>query len=155
MKRFHVHLSVQALEPNIQFYSTLFGQGPSRQEADYTKWMLDDPRINFAISTRGSSAGVDHFGFQTDDSAELADLQQRARSADTAILEEGATQCCYARSNKYWLIDPQGLPWEHFVTMGEIRHFGQGPELSDTRLGETRETHETVSGNANGNACCG
>lgn len=155
MKRFHVHLSVQDLEPNIRFYSTLFGQGPSRQEADYAKWMLDDPRINFAISTRGASSGVDHFGLQTDDSAELADLQERARSADTAILDEGATQCCYARSNKYWLMDPQGLPWEHFVTMGEIRHFGHGPALAETGGSEAKELHETASGNGIGNTCCG
>lgn len=155
MKRFHVHLSVQDLEQNIQFYSILFGQEPSRQEADYAKWMLDDPRINFAISTRGNTAGVDHFGFQTDDSVELADLRERARTADAAVLDEGATQCCYARSNKHWLMDPQGLPWEHFVTMGDIRNFGQGPELPDVGKPNTKEQHEGQSANGIGNTCCG
>lgn len=155
MKRFHVHLSVQDLEPNIRFYSTLFGQAPSRQEGDYAKWMLDDPRINFAISTRGASSGLDHFGFQMDDDEELEQLRERAREADTAILDEGTTQCCYAKSNKHWLMDPQGLPWEHFVTMGEIRHFGAAPALSDSPGAGTSNAKERTSDHGMGNACCG
>lgn len=155
MKRFHVHLSVQDLAPNIQFYSTLFGQEPSRQEADYAKWMLDDPRINFAISTRSASSGLDHFGFQMDDNEELDQLRERARCANTAILDEGATQCCYANSNKHWLMDPQGLPWEHFVTMGEIRHFGTAPSLSETNEPEASQIQEGTSASGTGKACCG
>ncbi|MFL1486041.1 ArsI/CadI family heavy metal resistance metalloenzyme [Marinobacter sp. LN3S78] len=155
MKRFHVHLSVQDLKPNIRFYSTLFGQAPSRQEGDYAKWMLEDPRINFAISTRGASSGLDHFGFQMDDDNELEQLRERAREADAAILDEGATQCCYASSNKHWLMDPQGLPWEHFVTMGEIRHFGVAPALADSRESGTLNAKERTSDGAKGNTCCG
>lgn len=155
MKRFHVHLSVQDLETNIRFYSTLFGQAPSRQEDDYAKWMLDDPRINFAISTRGASSGLDHFGFQVDENSELGPLRERAREAGAAILDEGATECCYASSNKHWLMDPQGLPWEHFVTMGEIRHFGAAPALSDHPGSGTSNTRERTSDHGTGNACRG
>mgnify|MGYP003651779588 CR=1 FL=1 len=155
MKRFHVHLSVQDLAPNIQFYSTLFGQEPSRQEADYAKWMLDDPRINFAISTRSASSGLDHFGFQMDDNEELDQLRERARCANAAILDEGTTQCCYASSNKHWLMDPQGLPWEHFVTMGDIRHFGTEPALTETAEPETLHVQEGSSDSGTGKACCG
>lgn len=155
MKRFHVHLSVQDLASNIRFYSTLFGQAPSRQEDDYAKWMLDDPRINFAISTRNASSGLDHFGLQTDDGDELAALRERARSADTAVLDEGATQCCYANSEKHWLIDPQGLPWEHFVTMGEIRHFGRGPEFTSTREPAALDAGGGASLDGTGKTCCG
>lgn len=150
-----MHLSVQDLEPNIRFYSTLFGQEPSRQEGDYAKWMLDDPRINFAISTRSTSSGLDHFGFQMDDNEELDQLRERARNANTAILDEGATQCCYASSNKHWLMDPQGLPWEYFVTMGEIRHFGTAPALAETAEPDTSHAQEGTSASGTGNACCG
>ncbi|SET72395.1 MULTISPECIES: ArsI/CadI family heavy metal resistance metalloenzyme [Marinobacter] len=150
MKRFHVHLSVQDLDSNIRFYTTLFGQAPSRREDDYAKWMLDDPRINFAISTRGASSGLDHFGFQMDDGDELARLRERARNADAAILDEGTTQCCYANSEKHWLMDPQGVPWEHFVTMGEIRHFGSPPVLA-----ETVDKPTGTSGSGAEKTCCG
>ncbi|WP_372958548.1 ArsI/CadI family heavy metal resistance metalloenzyme [Marinobacter sp.] len=154
MKRFHVHLSVQDLDTNIRFYSTLFGQAPSRQEDDYAKWMLDDPRINFAISTRGASSGLDHFGFQMDDGEELAQLRKRACDGDAAILDEGTTQCCYANSEKHWLMDPQGLPWEHFVTMGEIRHFGKPPALTET-VDTPTQTPTGTSVNGTQKTCCG
>ncbi len=98
---------------------------PTRVEGDYAKWMLDDPRINFAISTRGSKPGIDHLGFQTDDSAELAEMKARAESADMALLDEGETTCCYARSEKHWVTDPQGIAWEHFHTLGNIPVFNQ------------------------------
>jgi Glyoxalase/Bleomycin resistance protein/Dioxygenase superfamily len=125
MKRFHVHLHVDDLGKSIGFYSKLFAADPIRVEGDYAKWMLDDPRINFAISTRGSKPGIDHLGFQTDDSAELAEMKTRAESADMALLDEGETTCCYARSEKHWVTDPQGIAWEHFHTLGNIPVFNQ------------------------------
>ncbi len=155
MKRFHVHLSVQELESSIRFYSTLFGQQPSRHEDDYAKWMLDDPRINFAISTRGASAGLDHFGFQMDDGDELAQVRERARQADAAILDKGATQRCYARSEKHWLMDPQGISWEHFVTMGELQHFGTGSAIAKGPVPQTRNAQEECSASGTGQTCCG
>jgi catechol 2,3-dioxygenase-like lactoylglutathione lyase family enzyme len=117
MKRFHIHVHVDDLAASVAFYSKLFAAEPARVEADYAKWMLDDPRVNFAISTRGTKAGVDHLGFQVDDGAELAELAKRAEAADTALLDQGETTCCYARSDKHWVVDPQGIAWEHFHTL--------------------------------------
>lgn len=125
MKRFHVHAHVENLTASVGFYSKLFGAEPARLEADYAKWMLEDPRINFAISTRGGKPGVDHLGFQTDDEAELVELKERAKAADMALLDEGATSCCYANSTKHWITDPQGIAWEHFHTLGDIPVFSQ------------------------------
>ena len=125
MKRFHVHVHVDDLAKSIGFYSKLFAADPARVEADYAKWMLDDPRVNFAISTRGDKPGLDHLGFQVDDASELADLKARAESADMALLDEGATTCCYARSEKHWVTDPQGIAWEHFHTLGNIPVFNE------------------------------
>lgn len=125
MKRFHVHTHVENLQASITFYSRLFGAEPTRVESDYAKWMLDDPRVNFAISTRGSKPGVDHLGFQTDTEEELAELNARARAADMALLDEGATTCCYAKSEKHWITDPQGIAWEHFHTLGDIPVFSE------------------------------
>jgi hypothetical protein len=123
MKRFHVHLHVDNLDQSIAFYAKLFAAQPTRVETDYAKWMLDDPRINFAISTRGSQPGIDHLGFQTDDASELAALKGRAQAADMALLDEGNTTCCYARSEKHWVTDPQGIAWEHFHTLENIPVF--------------------------------
>ncbi|WP_354681857.1 ArsI/CadI family heavy metal resistance metalloenzyme [Cupriavidus necator] len=126
MKRFHVHLHVDDLSKSIAFYTKLFAAEPARVECDYAKWMLEDPRINFAISTRGLGSGVDHLGFQTDDAAELAELKTRAEAADMALLDQGETTCCYARSEKHWVTDPQGIAWEHFHTLGDVPVFGEG-----------------------------
>lgn len=128
MKRFHVHTHVEDLQANITFYSRLFGSPPTRVEADYAKWMLEDPRINFAISTRGAKLGIDHLGIQTDTEEELAEMKAQAQSADVALHGEGETTCCYARSEKYWVTDPQGVPWEQFHTLGTI------PVFSETRV---------------------
>ena len=117
MKRFHIHLHVDDLAASVAFYSKLFATEPAHVEADYAKWMLDDPRVNFAISTRGTKAGVDHLGFQVDDAAELAELAKRSEAADMALLDQGETTCCYARSDKHWVVDPQGIAWEHFHTL--------------------------------------
>jgi catechol 2,3-dioxygenase-like lactoylglutathione lyase family enzyme len=126
MKRFHVHLHVDDLAKSIAFYSRLFAAEPARVEGDYAKWMLDDPAVNFAISTRGKASGIDHLGIQTDDPAELAAMKARAEAADMALLDEGATTCCYARSEKHWITDPQGIAWEHFHTLGDVPVYGDG-----------------------------
>lgn len=125
MKRFHVHMHVDDLSKSIAFYSRLFAAEPARVETDYAKWMLEDPRVNFAISTRGDKPGVDHLGFQVDEADELAELKARAEGADMALLDEGATTCCYARSDKHWITDPQGVAWEHFHTLGNIPVFNE------------------------------
>jgi lactoylglutathione lyase len=137
MKRFHVHAHVENLGQSIAFYSKLFGAEPSRVESDYAKWMLDDPRINFAISTREGKPGVDHLGLQTDSEEELAELKERARAAGMTLLDEGETTCCYARSDKYWLTDPQGIAWEQFRTLANIPVFS-----------------ETKPADAQSSACC-
>ena len=125
MKRFHVHAHVADLEASVAFYSKLFGAEPARKESDYAKWMIEDPRINFAISTRGGRTGVDHLGIQTDNDEELVALKDRAQAADMAVLDEGETACCYARSRKHWVTDPQGIAWEHFHTLDSIPTFSQ------------------------------
>ena len=123
MKRFHVHAHVEDLQASIVFYSKMFAAEPTRTESDYAKWMLEDPRLNFAISTRGSKLGVDHLGIQTDTEDELVELKARADAADMTLLDVGETSCCYARSDKYWLTDPQGIAWEQFHTLGNIPVF--------------------------------
>ena len=125
MKRFHVHAHVADLRASIAFYSKMFAAEPTRVEGDYAKWMLDDPRINFAISTRGGKPGVDHLGFQVDSAEELAEMKARAQAADLTLLDEGETSCCYARSEKHWVTDPQGIAWEHFHTLGNIPVFSE------------------------------
>ncbi|MDI4635343.1 VOC family protein [Pelomonas sp. V22] len=130
MKRFHVHVHVQDLDQSIAFYSKLFAATPTRQEGDYAKWMLEDPRINFAISTRGGKPGVDHLGFQVDSEAELGALRERAAQADLAMADTGETTCCYARSNKHWITDPQGIAWEHFHTLADVPMFNEAPKAA-------------------------
>jgi hypothetical protein len=127
MKRFHVHVHVQDLARNIAFYSAMFDQQPTRTDTDYAKWMLADPPVNFAISTRGSAPGVDHLGIQVETAEELAMLKANANKAGMALLDEGPTTCCYARSDKYWLTDPNGIAWEQFQTLDSI------PVFSETR----------------------
>ena len=126
MKRFHVHLHVSDLATSLAFYSKLFAAEPARVEADYAKWMLTDPPVNFAISTRGAQPGLDHFGIQVDNADDLATLKAQAQAADMALLDEGETTCCYARSDKYWITDPQGVAWEQFHTLGNISTFNDG-----------------------------
>jgi glyoxalase/bleomycin resistance protein/dioxygenase superfamily protein len=158
MKRFHVHAHVEDLQASISFYSKLFAAEPARLEADYAKWMLEDPRINFAISTRGSKPGVDHLGFQTDTEEELAELKAQARNADMAILDEGQVTCCYARSEKHWVTDPQGIAWEQFHTLGDIPVFGEkAPASSTSEAAACCAAAPTKSGSAapaKESACC-
>lgn len=120
MKRFHVHVAVPDLQQSIRFYSTMFGAEPSVVKPDYAKWMLEDPRVNFAISRRGAEAGVNHLGFQVDEAAELDEIHGRLENAEAAMLEEKGVACCYARSDKYWVTDPAGIAWESFHSLGSV-----------------------------------
>lgn len=133
MKRFHMHVAVADLAANIHFYSQLFGVPPTVEKTDYAKWMLDDPRINFAISMRGAKPGVDHIGLQVESDEELAQLKTRYEAADaSAISSETGIGCCYVRSNKHWLTDPQGLAWEAFHSLADIPTFAEAPQAEST-----------------------
>ncbi|SMC25361.1 Glyoxalase-like domain-containing protein [Andreprevotia lacus DSM 23236] len=132
MKRFHVHISVEQLDESIRFYSALFDTPPTLQHPDYAKWQLDDPRVNFAISQRGSSAGLDHLGLQVDSADELAALHQRLQAADISTVSEPGTSCCYAESDKHWITDPSGIAWEGFHTLGSIPTFRQEAQVAGT-----------------------
>jgi catechol 2,3-dioxygenase-like lactoylglutathione lyase family enzyme len=148
MKRFHVHVSVEDLAQSVRFYSTLFAAEPTVLKADYAKWMLDDPRVNFAISTSGGDhtdrleigdrtarrSGISHLGIQVEDEGELAEVYDRLSHAERPVIEEQGTTCCYARSDKQWIADPQGVAWETFFTYGEATVYGQSGAL--TKLGE-------------------
>jgi catechol 2,3-dioxygenase-like lactoylglutathione lyase family enzyme len=125
MKRLHVHIAVDDLTQSIGFYSTLFGARPAVVKGDYAKWMLDDPRVNFAISDRSGVTGVDHLGIQTETREELAELAGRLKAAGAATRDQEATTCCYAQSDKSWVNDPTGLRWETFFTWGEATVFGE------------------------------
>jgi len=127
MKRFHVHVTVEDLAQSVRFYSTLFAVEPTVLKPDYAKWMLEDPRVNFAISTgAGHGAGISHLGIQAEDEGELAEVYDRLAQAERPVVEEKATTCCYARSDKQWIADPQGVPWETFYTYGESTVYGEG-----------------------------
>ncbi|MDP1538383.1 MAG: ArsI/CadI family heavy metal resistance metalloenzyme [Burkholderiales bacterium] len=126
MKCLHMHLAVDDLEQNIRFYSTLFGTEPTVRKPDYAKWMLEDPRVNFAISSRGMKSGLDHVGIQVENATELADIHSRLARADQQMLAQQETGCCYVKSNKYWAQDPQGIAWEAYQTLGEVPVFGDG-----------------------------
>ncbi len=125
MKRLHVHVAVRDLPQSIRFYSALFAAQPTVTKDDYAKWMLDDPRVNFAISTRSEKAGLDHLGIQAENEAELESIGSQLAQADVATLAQKGASCCYAKSDKYWTIDPQGIAWESFHTLGEVPVFGE------------------------------
>ena len=132
MKRFHIHVGVKDLEKSIQFYSTLFGEKPVKQKEDYAKWMLEDPRLNFAISTRSQEQGVDHLGIQVENPDELSEITERLKNADLGIYDEGETTCCYAQSNKAWVQDPSGIAWEAYQNMGDVEVFSEKSESDDS-----------------------
>jgi len=136
VKRLHVHVAVHDLQQSIRFYSALFAAEPAVKKDDYAKWMLDDPRVNFAISTRSSKAGLDHLGIQAENGAELEDLGSRLAQADVAVTSQKGASCCYAKSDKYWTIDPQGIAWESFHTLDSVPMYGQDTRsrASDTKL---------------------
>ena len=146
MKRFHVHLNVHDLEQSIRFYAQLFGAQPSVRKDDYAKWMLDDPRVNFAISQRERALGVDHLGLQAEDPHELEEIGARLQAADAVRLAEAGTTCCYAQSDKYWSEDPQGLRWESFHTHNAATSY-YAPAQAAACCGPQPERA--------GGACCG
>jgi catechol 2,3-dioxygenase-like lactoylglutathione lyase family enzyme len=125
LKRFHVHIAVDDLAANIRFYSAVFGSAPSVEKADYAKWMLDDPRINFAISQRGLKAGLDHLGLQVESDDELTHMRGQIERAQIAALDQHSANCCYAKSNKHWIADPQGIAWETFHTLESVPVYGE------------------------------
>ncbi len=144
MKRLHVHVTVEDLALSIGFYTTLFAAEPTVRKDDYAKWMLDDPRVNFAISDRRDKAGINHLGIQVDDDEELAELSERLRGAGRAVVEQKDARCCYAKGNKAWVTDPQGVAWESFATSGSIEIFGadtlnEMPEAKSTACCETTD----------------
>lgn len=144
MKRLHVHVGVDNLDQSVAFYSALFGSEPSITKSDYAKWMLEDPRVNFAISCKeGAAKGVEHLGIQVEDGAELADVYGRLKKAGGPVLEEGATTCCYAKSEKSWIADPDGVVWEAFLTQGESTVYGDSPDFD-----------QLTGDNAAATACC-
>lgn len=130
MKRFHVHVAVADIQQSIKFYSTLFNSAPMVEKEDYAKWMLDDPRINFAISNRGRTPGLDHLGIQVDDGDSLKEISARLQEAQQPILQQEQTTCCYAKGDKTWVHDPQGIAWESFFTSGSATTYGEDAELS-------------------------
>lgn len=125
MKRLHIHIAVDDLDRNIHFYSALFQSEPTVHEADYAKWMLDDPRINFAISSRGRKPGLDHLGLQVESTAELDGVEQGLAAAALPVAAQKQAACCYAQSDKYWTVDPQGIAWEAFHSLDTIPMFGE------------------------------
>jgi catechol 2,3-dioxygenase-like lactoylglutathione lyase family enzyme len=145
MKRLHVHVGVDNLDQSIRFYSTLFGAEPTVTKADYAKWLLEDPRVNFAISAGHATRGIEHLGIQVESADELAEVYGRLKAADRPVLEEGATTCCYAKSEKSWIADPQGVVWEAFHTSGEATQYGGGPALASL---------SAASANAAESNCC-
>ncbi len=151
MKRLHVHLSVDNLEQNINFYSTMFGCQPTVLHDDYAKWMLDDPRVNFAISNRSEKLGLDHLGIQADNEAELQTIKQQLDATQTPIEAQENAACCYSRSDKYWVMDPQGIAWESFHSLNEIPTFNDAKAVSD---GENPYACRPAEDNKK-SSCCG
>lgn len=131
MKRFHIHVGVQDLEKSIQFYSTLFGQKPTKLKADYAKWMLEDPKLNFAISTLVGEKGVDHLGIQVESEPELDEITRRLKQADLGVYDEGETTCCYSESSKAWVKDPSGLAWEAYRNMADAEVYSAKKSRDD------------------------
>ncbi len=146
MKRMHIHVSVADVSESIAFYTALFAAEPSVVKPDYAKWMLDDPRVNFAISSRGSGVGLDHLGIQVESAEELQELYGRLQTAERPVLDEGDTVCCYAQSTKSWTGDPSGIAWEVFHTTGESTNYGD----SNGKAGEVR-----IASKPSASACCG
>jgi len=139
MKRLHVHVSVEDITRSIGFYSALFAAQPSVVKSDYAKWMLEDPRVNFAISTRGRQPGLDHLGIQVENADELHEVYARLRDAGGDIIEQGQTTCCYAKSEKSWIDDPAGIAWETFHTTGESTVYGDGTGENGARVAHEKE----------------
>ena len=155
MKRLHVHVAVKDLDTSVRFYSQLFAAEPSVRKSDYAKWMLQDPRVNFAISARGRAPGVDHLGIQVEDRRELESVYEGLKKAEGPVIEEGEATCCYAQSEKNWIEDPQGIQWETFLTTGESTDYGDGSGEREARTTQAKAccVPQTASAPAQ-EACC-
>jgi catechol 2,3-dioxygenase-like lactoylglutathione lyase family enzyme len=154
----HVHVGVKDLDQSIRFYSTLFGAEPTVTKHDYAKWMLEDPRVNFAISAGHHDAkGIEHLGIQVENSEELGEVYGRLKAADRPVLEEGATTCCYAKSEKSWIADPDGVVWETFLTNGDATVYGDSPTLTAASLNASNDTccAPDIASAPSCNASCG
>jgi len=148
MKNMHIHISVDNLENSIKFYSTLFGEKPTKQKTDYAKWQLEDPRINFAISDRGAKTGLDHLGIEVENDSELNEIRDNLKNADLNTFSEGETVCCYAKSDKTWVKDPSGIAWESYRTMEDVEFFNdEEPEENSCCAPKTE--NKKIS-----NGCC-
>ncbi|MCA9500610.1 MAG: VOC family protein [Nitrospira sp.] len=132
MKRLHIHIGVERLDEAIRFYSKMFGAEPVKRKPDYAKWMLEEPCVNLAISTRTSTKGVDHLGIQVEEEQELDEIRQRLQAGSLPVAEEGETLCCYAKSDKSWVLDPAGVPWEAYRTMEDAEIFSTHSARTDT-----------------------
>lgn len=157
MKRLHIHIGVDKLDDAVRFYNTLLGAEPVKLEPDYAKWMLDDPCVNFAVSTRTSRKGVDHLGIQVDEKEELDELRQRLDAPGMTVIEEGETVCCYARSDKSWIEDPAGVPWEAYRTMADAQlYHAEGSAVDDACCAAESEDEADCCEASNKTApCCG
>lgn len=160
MKRFHVHVSVRDLDESVRFYSQLFAARPSVHESEYAKWMLEDPRVNFAISTRSGAPGIDHLGIQAENAEELAELGARLDAAGQAVVPEAGAECCHARSDKFWTQDPQGTRWETFHTVGSIATYHGASGACEISSARAADLNALAAGGASANAsaseasCC-
>jgi len=154
MKRLHVHVAVENLEHAIGFYSALFAAQPSVIKTDYAKWMLDDPRVNFAISTRGRTPGLDHLGIQVEDKEELNEVYARLQRSGGEVIEQGQTTCCYAKSEKSWIDDPAGIAWETFLTTGESTDYGDGSGERVARVANAKSCCAPEPAAEQASACC-
>ena len=157
MKRLHVHVGVENIEEAIRFYSSLFGAEPIKTKADYAKWLLDDPRVNFAVSTRAGKKGVDHLGIQVEENGELDELRGRLKTSNLAVFDEGETVCCYAKSDKTWVQDPAGVAWETYRTMDDAEIYGKNPVMSESACctPETKGTPHCCEPSEKTAGCCG
>lgn len=147
MKRFHIHVAVKNLEESTRFYSALFGAEPVKTKPDYAKWMLDDPRVNFAISTRSGKTGIDHLGIQVDDGMELDTLRSQLSRANLSTHSDGETTCCYAKSEKSWVQDPNGIAWEAYRTMEDAQMFSAS-------AGESKQSSCCAPKSKSAGSCC-
>jgi catechol 2,3-dioxygenase-like lactoylglutathione lyase family enzyme len=157
MKRLHVHVAVENLSEAVGFYSTLFAAKPSVEKPDYAKWMLDDPRVNFAVSARGRAPGLNHLGIQVENDAELQEVYGRLKAANRPVIEQGKTVCCYAKSEKAWIDDPAGISWETFLTTGESTVYGDGSgeKADDARITFEPRAEAIEKNPKSVSACCG
>lgn len=156
MKRIHIHVGVEKLDASIRFYSAVFGAQPVKVKPDYAKWMLEDPRVNFAVSTRTSEKGLDHLGIQVDGDDELAEIRERVKAAELAVFDEGETVCCYAKSQKSWVQDPSGIPWEAYRTMEDAQVFSSRVVAAEGACCEPRASNEPCcEPSEKTTGCCG